>query len=103
MRLPASKAAGAHLPLLGQGLLQVLNLRLRSLHFCLELLAGLWGRRRDIKVSLRARARLHDGDRAVNLLVQLVEKPSAALQGCSAGKEGLRGLFKAGDCSQLRG
>lgn len=47
MQLPASKAAGAHLPLLGQGLFQVLDLRLRSLHFCLELLTGLWDRRRE--------------------------------------------------------
>lgn len=36
-----------HLPLLGQGLLQVIHARLRPLHFCLELLTGLWGGRRD--------------------------------------------------------
>lgn len=50
-----------HLALLGQGLLQVLYLCLRSLHFCFELLTGLWDRRRDIKFSLRARTCPHDG------------------------------------------
>lgn len=63
-----------HLPLLGQGFLQVLYLCLRSLHFCLELLTGLWDRRRDIKISLRARICLHDGGSEGDVRVQLVGK-----------------------------
>lgn len=54
----------AHLALLCQRPLQVLDPCLRPLHISLELLAGLWAGGGDIKFSLRARMHPYDGDSA---------------------------------------